>query len=398
MAAPEKKHFALFAARPPRPAPAAAAPPSAVPSPPSSDLVLPPLDPTPVLKARVPEATTSTRAAAPKSPKKAADKGKQRAKRAMSVSSSEEDAGDAPRAKSAKGKGKGRAEGQGSLGGAGVKGKKVRAGEEVQLSGSPKRIKKAKDVKGKSTRMEVESDDDEVIVVKSKASSSSLFGTSSRSSSAVLVIPDSPELKSTARATVSMFMPLSDLHRASREKRKAREPVEPRWPTQDEHGGDSMVVHRALGAERWVSAEGKGKGKKKDEEQGFFSTLTTTTIGGHATAASIPTGDVQDPPRLAYHSTAEIQALCPPFTSHPLLDRLARPLQSPELFPFAFLRPHDREQEAYKVESKSWSQLWTTKYAPTSAAEILGVVSGKSTAILRDWLEELAISSASGES
>ena len=52
----------------------------------------------------------------------------------------------------------------------------------------------------------------------------------------VIVIPDSPPPKRSI--ALGGLKPVEELQRAARERRKAREHVDARWPTREEHGGE----------------------------------------------------------------------------------------------------------------------------------------------------------------
>lgn len=288
----------------------------------------------------------------------------------------------------------------------------------LQLTAPSKERKtKQKKLVASSQRTTADDSDGDIVIIETGGASSarprtsaaptaSLFAKRPRKptqSTPIIVIPDSPPLQaSTSRALPSSsFLPLSELHRASREARKAREPIEVRWPTMDEHGTETrtsrgVLVDRAEAPERWTSASGKGKVRELEGDS-YFAALTSS-FSRYSTSGSVPATTMENIPQIVHHDRTAVRALVPPHPPHPLLDRLAAPFEAPDPAITAFLRPHDRENDAYKVDPKTWRDLWTTKFAPKSAAEVLGETSGKSATLLKAWLEELAVSTDSGAS
>ena len=293
----------------------------------------------------------------------------------------------------------------------------------LQLAGASKERKlKQPKLVGSRQRTPVDDNDDDCVIIEcsstgasssrprtSTAPTASIFAQRPRKatkSTPIIVIPDSPPLQaSTSHAlpSTSKFLPLSELHRASRGARKAQEPIEVLWPTKDEHGAETVsrtprggVIDRAEATERWTSASGKGKARELDGENDFAA--LTSSFSRYTTSESVPSTSLENIPQLVHHDRTTVRALVPPHPPHPLLDRLSTPFEAPNPAITAFLRPHDRENDTYKVDPKTWRDLWTVKYAPKSAAEVLGETSGRSATLLKAWLEELAISTAAGAS
>lgn len=212
---------------------------------------------------------------------------------------------------------------------------------------------------------------------------------STRSSTPVITIPDSPPAK--PRGSTSSFVPLSQLHRASREKRKANEPVEARWPTEEEHGSVQRGRSYAPPAGRWQSSssleKGKGKAVEQDGQKSVFEQWVTSL------ASAEPSQLSSNHPHLHHEPLASINNLLPTFPSHPLLDRIADPFRATPPLRADFARPHDQNASL----TPSASELWTVKYTPKAAAEVLGSTSNQSARLLKDWLSELAILGSTGE-
>ncbi|GAA5930249.1 hypothetical protein JCM3775_004340 [Rhodotorula graminis] len=203
----------------------------------------------------------------------------------------------------------------------------------------------------------------------------------------------------------------SDERRAARDKAKKREAPEARWPTQEEHegcaagavavsrGGESSGAAQGASDARWARREAKGKGRAmdvddEDEPGGTFLDDLHAALAGPlepSTSAAAPLAPVYSRRALSL-----IPDLLPPFSPHSLLDRLAAPMRnasSSTSSPSTFVRPTDRDYEPGEDDVK----LWTAKYGPQSADEVLGDVSGQSARWLRDWLEELKVQGAAGD-
>ncbi|GAA5918474.1 hypothetical protein JCM1841_003986 [Sporobolomyces salmonicolor] len=194
----------------------------------------------------------------------------------------------------------------------------------------------------------------------------------------------------TSTASTS-FAPLSEIYRAGRERRRAHEPVEARWPTAEEHGGAEQGKakrelaypldkprHRntALSVE-----DGKGKGKEVDVED-FVAAFEGTL--DFASTRTTPRSSFADPPQLKHISLSDVSSLLPSFPSHPLLDRLAAPFRASTPTRSAFSRPGEGDRSPS-------DKLWTGKYAPRNAGEVLGKISGENAKCLREWLKELKV-------
>ncbi|GAA5891931.1 hypothetical protein JCM8208_002941 [Rhodotorula glutinis] len=199
----------------------------------------------------------------------------------------------------------------------------------------------------------------------------------------------------------------SDERRAARDKAKKREAPEVRWPTREEHeaGAASVVVPDAGGESSgaaqdagWTGREVKGKGRAMDVESEdelggtFLDDLRATLmrpLGPSTSTAALAPVYSRRPLHL-------VPNLLPSFAPHPLLDRLAAPLRDPSPSTSSsstFVRSTDRNYEPSEDDVK----LWTAKYGPQSADEVLGDVSGQSARWLRDWLEELKVEGAAGD-
>ncbi|GAA5955051.1 hypothetical protein JCM10213_002588, partial [Rhodosporidiobolus nylandii] len=186
------------------------------------------------------------------------------------------------------------------------------------------------------------------------------------------------------------FASLSETYKKERERRKAYEPVEARWPIAEEHGAPAARTQERTEAQAWaaslprrappVAQDVKGKGREMDAA--FMAVYPRPDLFSPAPSTS-------SAPSPAYETRplSSVASLVPHFTPHPLLDRLADPLRSPSCDPSTFARPGD---ERRPVED----QLWTVKYGPKRADEVLGVESGTSAEHLRQWLEELKVQSA----
>ncbi|KAI5480628.1 Rho guanyl-nucleotide exchange factor [Pseudohyphozyma bogoriensis] len=206
----------------------------------------------------------------------------------------------------------------------------------------------------------------------------------SSSRSNVIVIPDSPPPAKPS----STFLPLSDLYKTSRLKRQANQPVEPRWPTAEEHGAYHEVITPAVprSKERWIGS-GSGKGKEKADDTDIYFDRLTSSFAGY-TPTSLQLSPFLDAPQLAHHSLANVKLLAPTFPPHPALNKLAAPLLSSNP-PYSYFARRTDPVEA--APNPSWKQQWSMTYAPQNADEVLGEVSGKSAKILKEWLLELAL-------
>lgn len=175
------------------------------------------------------------------------------------------------------------------------------------------------------------------------------------------------------------FAPLAEVYGAAREKRrKGLEGLEPRWPTAEEHVG-GWPAPPAGGQPTPVPDLSLGKGKAKevlaeadDVGPAFFArferTIRQPSAAG-ATATACPTTS---------RPASSLPFLLPsPLPPHPLLGRLAAPLR------------------AGQVPERSNDALWTVKYAPQKAEEVLGSASQQSAKWLKEWLEELKVVGAS---
>ncbi|BGP52567.1 hypothetical protein JCM8202v2_000122 [Rhodotorula sphaerocarpa] len=171
------------------------------------------------------------------------------------------------------------------------------------------------------------------------------------------------------------FAPLAEVYGAAREKRrKGLEGLEPRWPTAEEHVG-GWPAPPAGGQPTPVPDLSLGKGKAKevlaeadDVGPAFFArferTIRQPSAAG-ATATACPTTS---------RPASSLPFLLPsPLPPHPLLGRLAAPLR------------------AGQVPERSNDALWTVKYAPQKAEEVLGSASQQSAKWLKEWLEELKV-------
>ncbi|GAA5987054.1 hypothetical protein JCM11641_007823 [Rhodosporidiobolus odoratus] len=194
---------------------------------------------------------------------------------------------------------------------------------------------------------------------------------------------------SPARPSGSGFAPLSETYKKERERRKAYEPVEAPWPTAEQHG--NWIVRREGPTATQVWREslpkrskivGKGKGRETDEDflGACAANLDYPTLSYPVASTSTRTSTV----RSARRPLTEVASLVPSFPSHPLLHRLAAPFQSSSPHPSTLRRPGDRDRPPDE-------QLWTIKYGPKKAEEVLGEVSGASAMHLKEWLEELKV-------
>jgi hypothetical protein len=192
--------------------------------------------------------------------------------------------------------------------------------------------------------------------------------------------------------STSSFAPLSDVYRQERERRRLlNEGIEPRWPTAEEHGrndGDHLASSFASPARlaaitvddrrRYPRASQetvKGKERQVDQTGGgnerdsFLAEYYESIL---SSPADPPFPTVSNPLPIA--STSSL--LPRDYPSHPLLNRLANSLASKS----------NRNENGNQS-----SELWTTKYGPKKAEEVLGVVSGQSALVLKEWLKELKV-------
>lgn len=273
----------------------------------------------------------------------------------------------------------------------------------VQPSTSSRRVAASRSRGQASSLADTDTDDDDDLVILSSAStatsrpaskkSKNLKATSSRgstrSSTPVITIQDSPPPKKPS----SLFQPLSQLHHASRQARKANEPVEPRWPTEDEHGVGGQA--RAGGPEqrlhRWHKASSSEVVDTPPQNHAPVADFLAQLAVHYpfSTAAEIPSPVLQNAPQPRVEQLDNISTLLPTFASHPLLDRIAAPLSTTPSTPATFLRPHN--QGVTELSDENSKDLWTSKYAPRAAGEVLGSTSGRSAGHLKEWLAELAI-------
>lgn len=268
----------------------------------------------------------------------------------------------------------------------------------------PSAPKKGKGKTAKTVVLESADEEDELIIVESSAGTSKgkklvgkgkgkVKGTTtpkkktkkpsslapSAGSSTVLDLTTSP-----IRASGSGFASLSETYKKEREARKANEGIEARWPTREEHG--EQVATRSTPSDARVWAEGlprrmasstdvKGKGRALDDgEEDFLSSYARQQhlFPSFSVNSASPTFDTRP--------LADIRSHLPSYASHPLLNRFAHDLTAQLPTP--------------KSSSPSEDKLWTTKYGPKTAAEVLGTTSGTSALQLREWLEELKVQGA----
>ncbi|PRQ77162.1 hypothetical protein AAT19DRAFT_12580 [Rhodotorula toruloides] len=222
-------------------------------------------------------------------------------------------------------------------------------------------------------------------------------------SSAVLDLTMSPP-RPARPASSSSFAPLSEVYKSQREKRrKDTEGVEPRWPTAEEHAaGRSESVGRTEkgvwgvweGKIRRVKAD-KGKERAREGETGhaeggdFLERLEQDLDFASLASAepsTTPSTSHRRYKKVTYPLSALPSLLPSPLPSHPLLTRLAAPFLSsdPSTLPFTNCATTE-------------SELWTVRYAPQNAEEVLGEESGSSAVLLREWLTELKVEGAKAD-
>ncbi|GAA6010190.1 hypothetical protein JCM10207_005659 [Rhodosporidiobolus poonsookiae] len=190
----------------------------------------------------------------------------------------------------------------------------------------------------------------------------------------------------------SGFASLSETYKRERERRKANEGAEVRWPTREEHGDWVVRREEPTEAQVWATewrertahdTKGKGRELEEDPEEDFLASYHRRVDASDPSTAPRPSGSR---PTLETRSLADVPSLLPPLPDHPLLERLAAPLAAPASAPpTTFSRPGD-------ADFPPQDRLWTVKYAPKTADEVLGVVSRASAMHLREWLEELKVS------
>lgn len=200
-------------------------------------------------------------------------------------------------------------------------------------------------------------------------------------------LTESPPRKP-ASSSSSSFAPLSSLYRQERERRRIHnEGLEPRWPTAEEHGHHLSQSTRARldqpnarypGSSvrsRGDEEDSKGKGREVDTGDEFSTRCFRTSLANSdrfASSSRTPTVVVE----LRDVPVASTSSLVPDHPQHPLLERLASDIRAD------VTTSRDRE---------SRTELWTTKYGPKKAREVLGDVSGTSALLLREWLTELKV-------
>ncbi|GAA5858303.1 hypothetical protein JCM8547_004640 [Rhodosporidiobolus lusitaniae] len=198
---------------------------------------------------------------------------------------------------------------------------------------------------------------------------------------AILDLTGSPSRPS---SSTTGFVSLSETYKKEREKRKKDDEVFARWPTAEEHAAGRKQQEEQGGMEGQVWARGlkrrevAGKGKEREENDDEFLAGFRRQID-----LSSPPSPFSCEPRLMTRPLSDTPSVVPSFESHPLLDRLAAPLLAASSSS-AFSRPGDADRT---VEDK----LWSIKYGPQNADEVLGEVSGTSAKQLRDWLKEMKV-------
>ncbi|GAA5883605.1 hypothetical protein JCM3774_002109 [Rhodotorula dairenensis] len=200
-----------------------------------------------------------------------------------------------------------------------------------------------------------------------------------------------------------VFAPLAEVYGAAREKRKkSQEGVEPRWPTAQEHLGGWPPPVTAARTNRVAGESGvvveprldKGKGRqidandKDDNDDGAGIPKGEGFLARYAQGIDSATSS---PPSTTcttqLRPTASLPFLLPsPLPSHPLLDRVAESLRDPAAAAATGTSSSLRQEEGENRDS-----LWTVKYAPQNAEEVLGSASRQSAGWLKEWLEELKV-------
>ncbi|BGP36274.1 hypothetical protein JCM10449v2_000172 [Rhodotorula kratochvilovae] len=196
----------------------------------------------------------------------------------------------------------------------------------------------------------------------------------------------------------------SSERRTAREKAKRREAPEARWPSAEEHAGGAAPAPSdgdARGAWDARSARREEKGKARAVEpdtargpdflEQYAAALdfpaARAALDSRFPAASTSGTSGGAYPTLSRRPLGAVPFLLPPFAPHPLLDRLAAPLRAPASYASAFARPGDVARTPAEDDGK----LWSARYAPQGAEEVLGEMSGQSARWLREWLEELKV-------
>ncbi|KAK4705531.1 hypothetical protein P7C70_g672, partial [Phenoliferia sp. Uapishka_3] len=211
-------------------------------------------------------------------------------------------------------------------------------------------------------------------------------------STPTIVISDSPPPVA-RKITHQGLRPISELQRIARDKRKAREPKEARWPTREEHDyeGCSREEAPSVRDERWASVglSFKGKGREVVSLEASGGDIAPPLKFSVPFATSPPVTR-KESPSLVQHDLSAIKALVPPYPDHPLLRRIAAPLEKPTPSHTSFLRPDVRgTADALDTDlSRSSQQLWTNRFSPQTSAEVLGATSGTSARVLKEWLTE----------
>ncbi|GAA5949790.1 hypothetical protein JCM3765_007692 [Sporobolomyces pararoseus] len=270
--------------------------------------------------------------------------------------------------------------------------------EKRVTRGSIRNQKVQKGGKGKAREISIDSDeegDEDVVILKGstpkkkkKKDSSTMKEKGKKGKKTVkklesIDLTDSPPRKpSSTFASSSSFAPLSDLYRQDRERRKViNEGLEPRWPTAEEHGNYLSSIRSTLSqlgineerrypnSQRTIGSD-KGKGKEMETESDSF----LSEFFQFLQSAPLPS-----PRSLTYKDLpiASTSTLIPTYPSHPLLDRLAASIRSSSITPI--------------TPQNSSSELWTSKYGPKKATEVLGDLSGNSAMLLKEWLTELKV-------
>lgn len=219
---------------------------------------------------------------------------------------------------------------------------------------------------------EASDDDEDIIFVKSgkrqvqtlpskSVSRKAIFGGAAPKKVPVITIPDSPPSK---QDSTDGFKPLSELHSAQRAKRKAEQPRLPRWPTFEEHmlsSSASPTIREAVHS-RWRTAHASVV--PADVNLEVFSGLS------------------RDPGDLLARQEVG---------SSPSLVELRGSTPSAQPLPTTSSIAIDAQPVLPAIDST----LWTSRYAPKSAADVLGAVSGRSARHLKEWLQELALTDGS---
>jgi len=199
--------------------------------------------------------------------------------------------------------------------------------------------------------------------------------------------PRKPISSSFNPSASTSFAPLSDVYRQERERRKVNEGIEPRWPTAEEHGHFTSTTSTSeaepgMELQRYplrLSENGKGKGKDVENgEEGFLERFAKSIEQDSSAPRFSPSSS--HTPNYTDLPIASTSTLLPSYPSHPLLDRLAAPFRS--------VQPNQNQSRADQAVQ---SELWTTKYGPKKAEEVLGNLSGGSALILKEWLNILKV-------